>query len=133
LVVQGGTLGPLLRWLRLEDDGSVIREVQVARAETARSALSTLHATDAPDLVALLRRKYEARLRRADSAHPEVAVPEGDGMDQYLEALRRAQAAERQTLFDLRARGVIGDDAFHRVEEELDWAELGAQSMSRSD
>ena len=133
LVVQGGTLGPLLRWLRLEDDGSVTQEVQVARAETARSALSTLHPADAPGLVALLRRKYEARLRRAGTAHAEAPVPEGDGMDQYLEALRRAQAAERQTLFDLRARGVIGDDAFHRVEEELDWAELSAQSMSRSD
>ena len=34
---------------------------------------------------------------------------------------RRAQAEERRRLSDLRARGVIGDDAFHRVEEELDW------------
>jgi CPA1 family monovalent cation:H+ antiporter len=38
--------------------------------------------------------------------------------------LQRAQAAERRTLSDLRARGVIGDDAFHAVEEELDWSEV---------
>jgi hypothetical protein len=33
----------------------------------------------------------------------------------------------------LRARGVIGDDAFHRVEEELDWAELNAETISRAE
>jgi hypothetical protein len=32
---------------------------------------------------------------------------------------------------DLRKRGVIGDDAYHRVEEELDWEELNAQTLVR--
>jgi hypothetical protein len=31
-------------------------------------------------------------------------------------------------LSDLRAHGVIGDDAFHQVEEELDWAEVNAEA-----
>lgn len=26
----------------------------------------------------------------------------------------------------MRAKNEIGDDAFHRVEEELDWIEIGA-------
>jgi monovalent cation/hydrogen antiporter len=39
----------------------------------------------------------------------------------------------RATLVDLRARGLIGDDAFHRVEEELDWAEVNAETMARAD
>jgi CPA1 family monovalent cation:H+ antiporter len=34
-------------------------------------------------------------------------------------------------LSELRSSGVIGDDAFHRVEEELDWAELNAEGMAR--
>jgi len=38
----------------------------------------------------------------------------------------RAIAAERQALNQLRNRGDIGDDAFHRLEEELDWAEVHA-------
>ena len=42
--------------------------------------------------------------------------------------MRRAQAAERRTLSDLRSQGVIGDDAFHRVEEELDWSEVNLQA-----
>ena len=43
----------------------------------------------------------------------------------------KAQAAERRILSDLRTTGVIGDDAFHRVEEELDWAELNTEGMAR--
>lgn len=44
--------------------------------------------------------------------------------------LRRAQQEARRALSDLRARGVIGDDAFHQVEEELDWAEVNSQARS---
>ena len=51
-----------------------------------------------------------------------------EGWREFGEVLRRAQAAERRTLSDLRARGVIGDDAFHRVEEELDWSEVNTQA-----
>jgi CPA1 family monovalent cation:H+ antiporter len=32
--------------------------------------------------------------------------------------------AARQALFDMRATEAIGDDAFHRVEQELDWLEM---------
>src|SRR5262249_18284485 len=38
----------------------------------------------------------------------------------------RAITAQRLTLLRLREEGVIGDEAFHRLEEELDWAELYA-------
>ena len=34
---------------------------------------------------------------------------------------------------DLRARGEIGDDAFHRVEEELDWAEVHVARQSNAE
>ena len=39
---------------------------------------------------------------------------------------RRAIEAARKSIFSLRATEVIGDDAFHRLEEELDRAELSA-------
>ena len=45
--------------------------------------------------------------------------------------LDAAVAAGRQRLSALRAEGTIGDDAFHRVEEELDWAELGWAQIVR--
>jgi len=42
-----------------------------------------------------------------------------------------SQTAERRRPIDLRAQGIIGDDAFHRVEEELDWADLNVDGMER--
>jgi Na+/H+ antiporter len=130
LVLQGGTLSPLMRLLRLEDDGAVAREVRLARAGTTRAGLEAVAGAADHEMLLLLRRKYEARLRRAERSEDDASAPV-DGDRPYLEALTRALAAERRTLIDLRARGEIGDDAFHLVEEELDWAELNAESMGR--
>ena len=44
------------------------------------------------------------------------------------ELQRRAVKAQRQVLMDLRSRFVIGDDAFHAAEEEIDLLELTADS-----
>ena len=67
-------------------------------------------------------------MRRADGSRP--AAPEDvDDVPVYTEALRRAYEAERRKLIELRASGVIGDDAFHRVEQELDWAEMHAEAQ----
>ena len=127
LVLQGGTLAPLMRLLRLEDDGAIEGEIRHARAETARAALKALQGTRGSG-IALLTRKYEARLRRADGSRP--AAPEDvDDVPVYTEALRCAYEAERRKLIELRASGVIGDDAFHRVEQELDWAEMHAEAQ----
>ena len=79
-------------------------------------------------MTALLTRKYEARLRRTDGSGP-TGAKEVDDLPGYADALRRAQEAERRKLLELRARDVIGDDAFHRVEEELDWADLHAEAQ----
>jgi Na+/H+ antiporter len=131
LVLQGVTLTPLLRGLRLEDDGSVDREVRLARAETTRAALDAVDGTGArEDMVELLRRKYQDRLQRAEEVINGGSVT---GESAYLIAQRRAQTAQRRKLSELRASGVIGDDAFHRVEEELDWADVNVDGMARGD
>ena len=46
-------------------------------------------------------------------------------------ALRSALEAARRVTLDMRTRDEIGDDAFHRLEEDLDWMEMsvsGAES-----
>jgi len=72
----------------------------------------------------LLRAEYRTLLARAD------ADPEGQASGELpADPLRRrAIGAARRAVFKLRADDVIGDDAFHRIEEELDWAELGAHA-----
>jgi CPA1 family monovalent cation:H+ antiporter len=49
-----------------------------------------------------------------------------------LDALQtRVIAAQRAALLDLRARSIIGDDAFHAAEEEIDLLELTADERIR--
>jgi len=129
LVAQGMTVRPLMRLLRLRDDGTVDREVRLARTETARAGLAVVEGAGSDgEIMAFLRRKYAARVRRFEREADAPADPEVEGWREFGEVTRRAQAAERRTLSDLRAQGVIGDDAFHRVEEELDWSEVNLQA-----
>jgi CPA1 family monovalent cation:H+ antiporter len=129
LVVQGMTVRPLMRLLRLRDDGTVDREVRLARTETARAGLAVVEGAETNgEIMAFLRRKYGARVRRFEREADAPADPEVEGWREFGEVTRRAQAAERRTLSDLRAQGVIGDDAFHRVEEELDWSEVNLEA-----
>jgi hypothetical protein len=129
LVVQGATLRPLMGALGLRDEGEIDEEVRRARVATARAALASIEEPDRHEMVRLLQRKYLARVQHSERVASDSGID--DGVGGYLEAVRRAQRAERRTLFDLRARGDIGDDAFHRVEEELDWAELNTEAMAR--
>jgi monovalent cation/hydrogen antiporter len=119
LVVQGLTLRPLMQRLGLEQDDAVDREVRLARAETARAAVAALDGPSGRSEVArFLRGRYQARLPDAPA--------DGDGPSPGA-LIKDAVAAERRRLMALRDDGTIGDDAFHRVEEELDWAELNAE------
>jgi CPA1 family monovalent cation:H+ antiporter len=71
------------------------------------------------------------RLEQAETQLSRVEPGPGGagGGTEYGRAARAAMAAERRRLSALRADGTIGDDAFHRVEEELDRAELGTEAM----
>jgi monovalent cation/hydrogen antiporter len=64
-----------------------------------------------------------------------AAAPDGTKPDiAALDALRRrALAAARDAVFRLRSEEEIGDDAFHRLEEELDWVEMSSSNVSASD
>jgi CPA1 family monovalent cation:H+ antiporter len=136
LVVQGLTLKPLMARLGLEHDDAVDREVRLARVETLRAGAAALAGgkveSEATDL---LRRKYRVRLEQAE-ARMDGARSGAEGPNRergYSAAARVAMAAERRRLSALRADGTIGDDAFHKVEEELDRAELSAEAMDPED
>ncbi|HJQ39987.1 MAG TPA: sodium:proton antiporter [Thermoanaerobaculia bacterium] len=117
LVIQGMTLRPLISWLDVHDDGSVEREVQLARVETLRAAIDTASRREGSESADLLRRRYELSLRRAQGCVEDDDIA------------RAATAAERQRLIELRDNGTIGDAAFQRVEQELDLRELDAAAI----
>jgi CPA1 family monovalent cation:H+ antiporter len=132
LVIQGLTLKPLMAWLGLEHDDAVEREVRLARVETLRAGAAALTDGAGDNRAAkLLRKQYEVRLAQAEARQEgrereDRAAASGLGL---AAAALNATRAERRRLLELRADGTIGDDAFHRVEEELDRAELNAQAI----
>ncbi len=117
LVIQGLTLRPLLRKLDLHDDDPVAREANTARDRALKAALATLD-SDGSDAARAVRQELAAHLRGS------TGETEGAGSD-HGELHSRALAAARQVIFDLRATDEIGDDAFHQLEEEFDWIEMG--------
>ena len=124
LVIQGLTLRPLLMWLRFEDDGAVEREVSLARVAVMQAALDSLDG-DTSAAANTIREQYAAARKVAEDQHePQAAT-------KYDELRLRAIAAQRAALLRLRAQGEIGDDAFHRIQEELDWSELDAAPAGR--
>ena len=139
LVLQGLTLRPLLVRLGIEDDGTVEHEIRLARVEALRAALEATEAESVAESAQLVRRRFDLQLRRAedalaqdgervDGATPEQAAARAHAMDDDRDdatVIRAALAAQRRRLVALRSDGTIGDAAFQRVEEELDWTELG--------
>ncbi|HVS77235.1 MAG TPA: hypothetical protein VHE11_09885 [Steroidobacteraceae bacterium] len=79
-----------------------------------------------PPSLETLRCEYEARIREAE---PQVRASRTDAI--LAHAFRRAVAAQRRALVELRARSIIGDDAFHVAEEEIDLLELTADERVR--
>jgi monovalent cation/hydrogen antiporter len=149
LVLQGMTLRPLMTRLGLRDDGAVDREVRLARVETLRAAVEAAVACPGAETAALARYRYELQLRRAedelarDGVDTNAAAPEDapappattaatNGQDADAAVVRAATEAQRRRLVALRADSTIGDAAFQRVEEELDWAELDWAQLLRA-
>lgn len=120
LVIQGLTLRPLILALRLQDDEPVAHEVAMAFDRIVNAGLRLLDDDHSPE-AQVIRRELEAQLRG------HKGTRNGDeGLGQYDSLRARIVAAQRDTLLAMRSNGEIGDDAFHRVEAQLDVAELNA-------
>jgi Na+/H+ antiporter len=126
LVIHGLTLKPLLRALELHDEDPVGHEVAVARERALRAALASLAGNESP-AASLLRQEFTERL--ADQS--ANADPGSASRSVHGEMLRAALKAALQAALDMRANEEIGDDAFHRIEEELDWIEMAGGQDQR--
>jgi CPA1 family monovalent cation:H+ antiporter len=120
LVLQGLTLRPLLHLLNLQDDDPVGHEVDSARARALEAALATIEGNQSKaadvvreEIIALLENSTSSKYSRPSDASAK---------DEHR---KRALVAARHAVSEMRANAEIGDDAFHRLEEELDRAEIG--------
>ncbi len=124
LVIQGLTLSPIVRALRLPPDDTLEREEMLAREQAAIAALSKLDELSRepwalPGPLDRRRTQYAGRLRRFSRIDTS-----GGAQAAEAAAARRlrhaALEAERAALIRLRNDGVISDDVLQRLENELD-------------
>jgi len=121
LVLQGLTLRPLIAWLALDDGDPVAHEVGWARRAAFHAALEAIDGNTSAE-AEMLRLEYRQMLDQSESNPDGLTSSELPADPVRRDAIRAA----RQKLFEMRESGEIGDDAFHRLEEEFDWAELSA-------
>lgn len=127
LVVQGLTLGGLIRLLEVGDDGADDEEERLARIEAATAAICAIDSlAENPalprDVLDRLRILYVGRIEQADSGHGRSSDPSNAD---FLDAARLAAiAAEREAILRLRHDRKIGDVPMHKIERELDLLEL---------
>jgi monovalent cation/hydrogen antiporter len=122
LTIQGLTLKPLLRALDLHDDDPVGRELRAARERALQAALASFARDESP-IADAVRQEFTTHLdyERADA--PASEAPHSV----HTEIHRTALQAARQAVLAMRASNEIGDDAFHEIEEELDWLEMAGR------
>ena len=122
LMIQGLTLKPLLRALALHDDDPVGRELRAARGRALAAGLAGFAGDESP-LASAVRHEFISHLQPGP---PGPAAPD-PVHSRHAELHRRALQGARQAVLAMRANQEIGDDAFHQIEEELDWLEMAGR------
>jgi CPA1 family monovalent cation:H+ antiporter len=118
LLIQGLTLRPLVVFLRLPKDETVETELNRARSAALEAAIAELESDGTPAAQRL-------KLEYGDALKLALLGQDPHGTrDNALR--RRVIAVARRAIDDLRTTGAIGDEAYRRVEEELDWLELSS-------
>jgi monovalent cation/hydrogen antiporter len=119
LTIQGLTLAPLLRALDLQDDDPVGRELSAARERALRAGLASIEQEQSP-VADAVRQEFTGHL-----ASPTAESGAGDARrPAHSEIHGRAIQAARLAVLAMRTSDEIGDNAFHLMEEELDWLEM---------
>ena len=138
LILQGLTLPPIIRALKLEDDGETAREEAQARLRIARAALARIEEIEelegeSPALLGGLRREYQRRVAGLESivsADDDARVSAfRDDIQLQLDVLR----AQREALLGLRKRGALHEDAARRIGNDLDLEEQRLQNHARDE
>lgn len=131
LVLQGLSLGPLIRSLRLrrDEETETLAELK-ARLQGAEAALKRLDQLRKEEMVSpsaeeRTREHYEERIHRY-----EAGLQAGGTTDEYAESSaawrnwrRKLLAAEREAILSLRDRGEISPEIMRRIQRDLDLEE----------
>lgn len=132
LVLQGLTLGPLIRLLGVGADCDERTEERIARTKTIHASIAEIERRCAastgeiPHAVArTIREDYSHRLRDVEARYGDwLGGPAAPAAGPLRELHLSAIGAARQRLWKLRRDGDIGDEVMLRVQRELDLEEV---------
>jgi monovalent cation/hydrogen antiporter len=125
LVVQGLTLAPLIRRLKLGTDHSMRDEHRVARLSMGKAAMAAIDRTAEeeanllPEVVERIRAEFADRMAVASPLAQMSDSSHANATRIRLAAVR----AERDELIRLWQEGEVSDEVLHHLEEELDYEE----------
>jgi monovalent cation/hydrogen antiporter len=117
LVLQGLTLAPLIKLLKLDRSGDAAHELSAARGALAEAALASIAGQDGPE-AENLRFRFSLIQR---TCRRETSV---GSLERFRKLGLKAIEAEREQLETLRTKDSIGPDAYLGLQEHLDWSEL---------
>lgn len=125
LVIQGLSLKPLIRRLRVGKDWSLQEEQQRARMALGKAAIAAIDTVVAKNGIP---NDLAERIRAEFAEQITLAVPEGlvlrhSGADDAKHLRAAAVKAERQELIRLWRENLISDEVLHKIEEHLDYQE----------
>jgi CPA1 family monovalent cation:H+ antiporter len=117
LVVQGLTLTPIIRWLKLDRRDAGKGEMVHLRGKIAQAGLSRLEDIASPE-AELLRSKFSIERTAFSDETAEQSL------DAYRRLALKAIAAQREKLEYLRSKHLINVEEYNFLLEEIDWREL---------
>jgi CPA1 family monovalent cation:H+ antiporter len=133
VLVQGTTLGALIRWLKPPEEGSRVAPLGMSQAEVAmaRAQMKIIeeraYAADGKLLHPQLLERYRRRAKiseryAADEEHHEPLL------QAHFDLVLEAVAVARAELVRLHRESLIDDHVLHELERDLDLEEMAAQS-----
>ena len=132
LVLQGLSLAPLIRWLKLKEDSGADREEVKARLKSTRAGRTRLEQLAdegwmPEEMLDDFRSHYADRIRRHSAVLDGTDARDRANIEKqssvYERVRRELVAAERQEVIRLRNQDVISDEVLRTVQRELDLEE----------
>lgn len=134
LVLQGGTLHLLVKWLRLADDGATEREVRRARERVLEAGITRLDEFCSEHSCPVAVHRYREAMADQLASLRAEDVAERQRAAQRLAVSREVRAAVLQAqeaaLLQLRDSGGIDDHAYGNLLVELEYASADAAAAA---
>jgi monovalent cation/hydrogen antiporter len=136
LLLQGLSLTPLIRWLKVVDDHVSEKEERLARLKANEAAMARLDEMKSSrhvhqDIIERLRAEYSDRIRQLRNQSSDEESPAGLFSPDFEKLAREVLETERQTVIQLRNEEQLDSQALRRIQRDIDLAEARLRRPSQ--